>query len=64
MWFYGWQSLMLSHHSATFCGHRHFISRDIMFLVAEEEDSRRSPFNQPLLFISKGRGLKAYGMSY
>ena len=55
---------MLSHHSATFCGHRHFISRDIMFLVAEEEDSRRSPFNQPLLLISKGRGLKAYGMSY
>ena len=31
-----------------------------MFLVPEEEDS----FNPLLLFISKGHGLKAHGISY
>ena len=61
---------MVSHHSAKFGDHRHCGSGDIMFLVAEEENSRCSRFNPPslfnppLLFIFKGHGLKAYGMSY
>ena len=43
---------MVSKHSAKFGDHRH-CSRDIKFLVAEEENSRCSHFNPPLLFISK-----------
>ena len=54
---------MVSHHSAKFGDHRHCGSGD-MFLVAEEENSRCSHFNLPLLFISKGHGLKAYSISY
>ena len=45
---------MVSHHSAKFGDHRHCGSGDIMFLAAEEENSRCSRFNPPLLFISKG----------
>ena len=61
---------MVSHHPANFGNHRHCGSGDIMFLVAEEEISRCSRFNQPLLFnpplllISKGHGLKAHGISH
>ena len=54
---------MVSHHPAKFGDHRHCGSGD-MFLVAEEENSRCSCFNPPLLFISKGHGLKAHGISY
>ena len=50
---------MVSHHPAKFCGHRHCDSGDIMLLVAEEENSRCSRFNPPLLFISIGHWLKA-----
>ena len=61
---------MVSHHPAKFGDHRHCGSGDIIFLVAEEENSRCSLFNPPLLFnprllcISKGHGLKADGISY
>ena len=61
---------MVSHHLAKFGEHRHCGSGDIMLLVAEEENSRCSRFyppllfNPPLLFISKGHGLKAHGISY
>ena len=52
-----------------FGDHSHCGSGD-MFLVAEEENSRYSRFNlpslfnPPLLFISKGHGLKAHAISY
>ena len=61
---------MVSHHPAKFGDHRHCGSGDIMFLVAEEQNSRCSRFNPPLLFnlpllfISKGHGLKTHGISY
>ena len=55
---------MVSQQPAKFGDHRHCGSGDIMSLVAEEENSRRSCFNPPLLFISKGHGLKAHGISY
>ena len=61
---------MVSHHSAKFGDHRYCGSGDIMFLVAEEESSRCSRFNlpllfnPPLLFISKRHGLIAHGISY
>ena len=61
---------MVSHHSAKFGDHRHCGSGDIMFLIAEEQNSRCSCSNPPvlfihsLLFISKGRGLKIHGISY
>ena len=57
---------MGSHELAKFGGshHSHCGSGDIMFLVAEEENSRCSRFNLPILFISKGHGLKAHGISY
>ena len=55
---------MVSHHPAKFGDHRHCASGDIMFLVAEEENSRCSRFNAPSLFISKGYGLKAHDISY
>ena len=58
-----WESLMVNHHPAKFGGHRHCTSRD-MFLVAEEENSRCSCFNPPLLLISKKNGLKTDGISY
>ena len=54
---------MVSHHSAKFGGHSHCGSGDIMFLVAEEENSRCSRFNPPLLFISEGHGWKVQGIS-
>ena len=55
---------MISHHPAKFGDHRHCDSRDIMFLGADEENSRCSCLNLPLLFISKGHGLKVHGISY
>ena len=59
---------MASHHSAKFGKHRHCDSGD-MLLLAEEENSRCSHFNLPLLFnpsllfISKGHGLNAHSIS-
>ena len=61
---------MANHHSSKFGDHRHCGSEDIMFLVAEEENSRCPRFNPlllfnpSLLFICKGHGLKAHGISY
>ena len=55
---------MVSQNPANFGGHAHYGNGDIMFLVVEEEDSRCSRFNPPLLFISEGHGLKAHGISY
>ena len=59
MWFYGLETLMVSHHPGKFVGHGHCGSGD-MFLVNEQEDSRCSRFSSPLLFISIGHGLKAH----
>ena len=42
----------------------HCSSGDIIFLVAEEEDSSCSGFDLPLILLSKEHGLKAYGKSY
>ena len=53
---------MLSQHPPKHGRHRHCGSGDKIFLVVEEEDSRCSRFNLPLLFISKGHGLKAHGI--
>ena len=53
---------MVSHHPSKFRGHRHCGSGD-MLLVAEEENSRCSRFNSPLLLISKAHELKAHGIS-
>ena len=55
---------MISHHPAKCGGQRHCGSEDITFLVAEKVNSRCSRFNPPLLFILKGHGLKAHGISY
>ena len=55
---------MVSHHPAKFGDHRHCGSRNIMFLVAEEENPRRSRFNPPLLFVSKEHGLKSHDIYY
>ena len=44
---------MISHFLANFGDHRHCGSGNIVPLVAEEENSRCSCFNPPLLFISK-----------
>ena len=54
---------MVSQHPAKFGNHRHCGSGDMSLLV-EEENSRCLRFNLPLLFIYKGHGLKAYGISY
>ena len=54
---------MVSHHPAKFGSHRYCGSGDIMFLVAKEENSSWSRFNPPSLFVSKGHGLKAHGIS-
>ena len=50
---------MVNHHLVTFGSHRYCGSRDITFLLAEEEHSGCSHFNPPLLFISKEHDLKA-----
>ena len=55
---------MVSHHLAKFGGHRHCGSGDIMFLLAEEENSRCFRFSPLIRFISKGHGLKAHDISY
>ena len=54
---------MVSHHPAKF-GDNTYCGRGDMFLVAEEENSRWSCFNPPLLSISKGHGLKAHSGYY
>ena len=54
---------MVSHHPANFGGHSRRGSGDIMFLVAEEEDSRYCCFSPKLLFISKGHGLRAHSIA-
>ena len=58
----GLQPVMVCQKPAKFGGHRHCGSGD-MFLVAEEEDSRCSRFNSPLLFISKRHGFKSLDIS-
>ena len=50
MWLYGWEPLIVSHPPAKFGGHGHCGSGDL-FLVVEEEDSRCSGFNSPLLLV-------------
>ena len=57
MWFYGWEPILVSYHPAKSGDHGHCGSENIMFLVAEEQNSRCSCFNPPLLFISKRHGL-------
>ena len=59
-----WKPLMVSHHLAKFACNRHGGSRDIMFLDAEEEESRSSCYNPPLRAISKVHDLKADGSQY
>ena len=44
---------MVSNHPVKFGGNRHGDSRDMMFLVPEEQDSTFPRINPPLLFISK-----------
>ena len=53
---------MVSHHPLTFGGQRHCGCGcgDILFSLAEKEDSRCSLLNLLSLFISKGYGLKAH----
>ena len=48
---------MVSHHPATFGGHRHCGSEDMMFAVVEEQDSTCPRLDPPLLFISKAHGM-------
>ena len=60
---------MVGHHPAKYGDHRYCGTKDIMFLVAEEENSRCSRlippllFDLPFLFISKGHGLEEHGIS-
>ena len=54
---------MVSHYPAKFDGHRHCGNGDMMFFVVEGQDSICPRFNPPLLFISKGYGLKAHGIT-
>ena len=62
IWFYGWNSVMVSHHPAKSDGHSRCGSGNIMFSVAEEKHPRCSRFNPPLLFISKGHDFKTHDM--
>ena len=55
---------MVSHHPVKFGGHGHCGSGDVMFLEVKEQDSICLPFHLLLLFISRGHGLKAQGISY
>ena len=55
---YGLKALTVHHHTASFVGHRHCISEDIILMV-EGLDSTCSRVNPPLIFISE-----AHGMSY
>ena len=43
---------------------RHCGSGDMMFLVVKGQDSTGPCFSPPLVFISKGHGLKACGITY
>ena len=55
---------MVNHHPGKFGGHWHCGSGDIMFLIVPEQDCTCSSSNPPLLFISKGHGLKAHSILY
>ena len=59
MQFYGWELLIVTHYPSRHGGHRHCGSRDMMLLAVQRQDFICSPFNPPLLFISK-----SYGMPY
>ena len=48
---------MVSHHHATFGGHRHCGSGDIMFVVVEEQDSTCPRLDPPLLVGVSNEGL-------
>ena len=48
---------MAGHYLATFGGHRHCGSGDIIFVVVEEQDSTCPRLDPPLLFISKAHGM-------
>ena len=48
---------MVSHHSAKFGDHRHYVSKNIMFLVVEGQDSTCPRLDPLLLFISKARDM-------
>ena len=51
-----WEPFMLSHHPAKFGGHGQNGSGDMSF-VAEEQNSKCSLLNLPLLLISKAHGI-------
>ena len=51
--FMGLESLIVSHHSARFGGHKHCGKGDEMLSVVEEEDPICPCFNLPLIFLSK-----------
>ena len=53
---------MVSHHPVRLGGHRHCGSRDIMFLVVEEQDSAYSYLNPYLLLVLKTHHLKTRGI--
>ena len=54
---------MVSHNPFKFGSPRHFGRVDMFFMV-EGQDSTCPCFDLPLLFISKGHGLKAQDISY
>ena len=47
---------MISHHPATFVGHKHCGSADL-FVVVEEQTSTYPRLNPPIVFISKTHGM-------
>ena len=55
---------MISHHPVKFGSHRYCGSGNIMFLIAEEENSRCSRFDSPLLCVSKGHEVKVHDIYY
>ena len=48
---------MINHHSAKFGLHRHCGSGDMVFVVAEGQDSTCACLDPPLLFIYKVHGM-------
>ena len=56
---------MVTHHPPKGGGYRHCGSEgDMIFLVAEGQDSTYHHLNLPLMIIFKGNGFKAYSRSY
>ena len=51
---------MVSHDPSKFDDHRHFGSRNIMFLVVIDKYSTFSSLKPPLLFTSKANGMKKH----